>query len=84
MAMSDYEPESGWNLPPGCFEEDINAYFDNRDALKGKTCGDCAWCTRCESLKGDSIYICTADSGDLREIDPEDCVPEEGCFEARW
>lgn len=25
--MTNHEPPSGYNLPPGCFEHDIDAYF---------------------------------------------------------
>ena len=36
--MLDSRPISGYNLPPGCFEHDIDAYFG-----EGKpTCAECA------------------------------------------
>ncbi len=31
------EPQSGWNLPPGCFESDIDEAFG-----EPTTCGDCS------------------------------------------
>ena len=32
MAMADYEPASGWNLPPGCFDiPDEGAYGDEEE-----------------------------------------------------
>ncbi|MGN8853930.1 hypothetical protein [Collinsella sp. HCP28S3_H5] len=35
--MTNHEPPSGYNLPPGCFEHDIDAYFG-----EGKTtCAEC-------------------------------------------
>lgn len=37
--MLDSRPISGYNLPPGCFEHDIDAYFG-----EGKpTCAECAF-----------------------------------------
>ena len=33
MAMKDYEPESGYNMPPGC--------YDPPETLDGHTCGEC-------------------------------------------
>lgn len=36
MAMDGYEPASGFNLPPGCFERDVDASF-----AAPPTCGDC-------------------------------------------
>ena len=37
--MTNHEPPSGYNLPPGCFEHDIDAYFG-----EGKpTCAECAF-----------------------------------------
>lgn len=37
MAMSDYEPASGFNLPPGCFEEDVDREF----GAERRYCGEC-------------------------------------------
>lgn len=36
--MTSYEPASGYNLPPGCFERDIDGHFGGT----GPTCGDCS------------------------------------------
>lgn len=36
--MTSYEPASGYNLPPGCFERDIDGHFGG----PGPTCGDCS------------------------------------------
>lgn len=38
MAMGDYEPASGFNLPPGVFDEDIGREFGG----ERRYCGDCA------------------------------------------
>lgn len=37
--MADWEPKSGWNLPPGCFEGDPDAPWNREEP---KTCGDCS------------------------------------------
>lgn len=37
--MAYYEPGSGWNLPPGCFDGDPNAPWNQEEP---KTCGDCS------------------------------------------
>lgn len=46
--MSGYEPSSGWNLPPGCFESDPRAPWNRPDPWEGRTLpkgGDrCRWC----------------------------------------
>lgn len=40
-AVAYYEPGSGWNLPPGCFDGDPNAPWNQVDE---PACGDCAHC----------------------------------------
>ena len=41
--MTNHEPPSGYNLPPGCFEHDIDAYFG-----EGKpTCFECKHMGEC-------------------------------------
>lgn len=41
--MTNHEPPSGYNLPPGCFEHDIDAYFG-----EGKpTCAECKHMVEC-------------------------------------
>ena len=39
--MVDFEPPSGWNLPPGCFESDPRAPWNQEEP---KTCGNCSHC----------------------------------------
>lgn len=39
--MCGYEPSSGWNLPPGCFDDDPDAPWNRVDE---PACGDCAHC----------------------------------------
>lgn len=41
MSMAYYEPGSGWNLPPGCFDDDPDAPWNQVDE---PACGDCAHC----------------------------------------
>lgn len=40
--MADWEPKSGYNLPPGCFEDDPRAPWNEPDPAP--TCGDCSHC----------------------------------------
>lgn len=40
--MSDYEPGCGYNLPPGCYEDDPRAPWNEPDPAP--TCGDCSHC----------------------------------------
>lgn len=37
--MSNYEPSSGYNLPPGCTTDDIDRHFGSVT-----TCGECSHC----------------------------------------
>ena len=38
--MADYEPGSGWNLPPGCYEGDPSAPWNQEEP---EPCWDCRW-----------------------------------------
>lgn len=40
MSMAEYEPASGYNMPPGCFEEDI----DCDACLQDCYCVECKHC----------------------------------------
>lgn len=46
MAMGDYEPASGFNLPPGVFDEDIDREFGG----KRRYCADCAHLIESDAL----------------------------------
>lgn len=48
MAMCDYEPASGFNLPPGCFEEDVDREFGG----ERRYCGDCAHAVESDMICG--------------------------------
>lgn len=71
MAMSDYEPASGWNLPPGCFEDDPRAPWNAPDPWEGRKCGECRFCSRCRLLDGTEVKVCASDVCDLEEIEPD-------------
>lgn len=40
LSIAGYEPHSGWNLPPGCYEGDPNAPWNQEEP---DPCYDCAW-----------------------------------------
>lgn len=44
--MCDYEPPSGWNLPPGCFDEDIDREFGG----ERRYCSECRHCIDSDTL----------------------------------
>lgn len=49
MAMCDYEPASGFNLPPGCFEDDVDREFG----------GERRYCSECRHLvESDALDHC--------------------------
>ena len=73
--MSDYEPASGFNLPPGCFEGDPRAPWNEPDPWEGKTCRECANLKRVV-LKyayngGNGAEACCEDMDAIEEVDPE-------------
>lgn len=69
--MSQYEPPSGWNLPPGCFDDDPRAPWNAPDPWEGRKCGECCFCSRCRLLDGTEVKVCTSDGCDLEEIEPD-------------
>lgn len=71
MPMSDYEPASGWNLPPGCFEGDPMAPWNAPDPWEGRKCGECRNCSDCRMLDKTTAKVCTCDECDLEEVDPD-------------
>lgn len=51
MSMAEYEPASGYNLPPGCLDDDIDrAYGGER-----RHCAECWHCARSYAL---GCYVC--------------------------
>lgn len=69
--MSQYEPPSGWNLPPGCFEDDPRAPWNAPDPWEGRKCCECRFCSRCRLLDGTEVKVCASDGCDLEEIEPD-------------
>lgn len=44
--MCGYEPPSGWNLPPGCFDDDIDREFSG----ERRYCSECRHCIASDEL----------------------------------
>ena len=44
--MAEYEPASGYNLPPGCFDKDIDREFGG----DRRYCGECRHCIVSDEL----------------------------------
>lgn len=73
--MAGYEPESGWNLPPGCFEGDPRAPWNREEP---RTCGKCS-----HLLEGCCDYgICELEFDRAFADDGE--ADEEPAFVAAW
>ena len=44
--MTEYEPASGYNMPPGCFDGDIDREFGG----ERRYCGECRHCIESDEL----------------------------------
>lgn len=44
--MTEYEPASGYNLPPGCFDDDIDRAF----GAERRYCSECRHCIVSDEL----------------------------------
>ena len=44
--MVENEPASGYNLPPGCLDDDIERAF----GAEGRCCGECRHCIESDAL----------------------------------
>lgn len=44
--MTEYEPASGYNLPPGCFDDDIDRAFGG----ERRYCSECRHCIESDEL----------------------------------
>ena len=76
--MTNHEPPSGYNLPPGCFEHDIDAYFGD-----GKpTCAECEFMREYCCDYG----ICTRDFSDAfgRELYGYEKTVEAATWALNW
>lgn len=56
--MMDYEPASGYNLPPGCLDDDIERAF----GAEGRRCGECRHCIESDGLDRCICGVCLADA----------------------
>lgn len=50
--MTEYEPASGYNLPPGCFDKDIERAF----GAERRYCSECRHC-----IESDELDCCTCE-----------------------
>lgn len=46
LSMAEYEPASGYNLPPGCFDDDIEREFGG----ERRYCSECRHCIESDTL----------------------------------
>ena len=67
-----YEPPSGWNLPPGCFESDPDAPWSQKEP---KICGDCSHLL----ASSDGLFVC-----ELEFEDAFDKAEKKGCCDTPW
>lgn len=71
------EPPSGWNLPPGCTEADVDRAFGDPEAWRRSTCGDCRHCYLVECAVVDD-HVCLSDPLAPMAVRPESPACEEG------
>lgn len=71
------EPPSGWNLPPGCTEADIDRAVGDPEAWRRSTCGDCRHCYPVECAAVDD-HVCLSDPLAPMAVRPESPACEEG------
>lgn len=80
--MLDSRPISGYNLPPGCFEHDIDAYFG-----EGKpTCAECKAMVEfcCDYGICRREYQESLDNEFSGDTDLIECSPLDGADWALW
>lgn len=77
--MSNYEPKSGWNLPPGCFEGDPAAPWNQPDPWEGRLCNECRHCKLVKLINGTQVPVCAYDIDDMEQINGDRDAEE--CFE---
>ena len=82
MHVSGYEPSSGWNLPPGCFESDPRAPWNQPDPWEGRTCRECRFCGRVQGAGGEAVCAFDAMTGGGPDVEAVDETSEAcECFE---
>ena len=62
------EPDSGWNLPPGCFEADVDRAMGAGWPPAGATCGTCLY-AREVALADELSQVFEGAGGDCEEWD---------------
>lgn len=83
MHVSGYEPSSGWNLPPGCFESDPRAPWNTPDPWEGRTCRECRFCGHVQGAGGEAVCTCDAMTGGGPDVEAVDETSEAcECFES--
>lgn len=73
------------NYPPGAWDADPRAPWNEPDPWEGRTCGECVRCRPLAMLDGSERRVCASPSFDARgdlyeEVDPDD--PADACFES--
>lgn len=90
LSIAGYEPASGYNLPPGCFNEDIERAFGG----ERRYCSECKHCIESDeldcrvcdlklkraiaSLRGSQRWLpeCILAAVEDAVVDEGDCCPE--------
>lgn len=75
--MSAWEPTGGWNLPPGCFEGDPDAPWNEPDGdpWVGRRCRDCRFLGRLSGGGGGAVCSwapMTGEGPDVEAVDESD------------
>ena len=69
--MTEYEPASGYNMPPGCFDDDIGRAFGG----ERRYCGECRHCIESDGLDccicGPKLRDAVAGLEGTRRLSPE-------------
>ena len=73
------------NYPPGTWDADPSAPWNEPDPWEGRTCGEGRHCRTLRMLDGSEMRVCASPGFDARgdlyeEVDPDD--PAEACFES--
>ena len=58
------------NYPPGTWDADPRAPWNEPEPWEGRTCGECAHCGRIVGSAGRDTRVCCEDLGDVEEVDP--------------
>lgn len=47
------------NYPPGTWDADPRAPWNEPDPWEGRSCGECRSCSECKLLDGTKVRVCT-------------------------